>query len=97
MKSEVECTVGFSRSIVATGTPDLAEMTTKVSPAATVQYLVAVRALVVVVADVVATTCLRGAGEPTVVAVRCELPASTPERIRITAIVAASRNAAGAR
>ena len=38
MKSEVDVTFGFSRSILETGTPVLVEMTPNVSPALTVQY-----------------------------------------------------------
>lgn len=95
MKSDVECAFGFRRTIVATGTPDLDEITAKVSPAPTIQKRFLGETFVVV-ADVVATTCFRAAGAvPEVVPWR-EPPASTPERISTTAIVAASRNAAGA-
>jgi hypothetical protein len=96
MKSEVECTLGFNCSSVATGTPDLAEITPKVSPACTVQNRFAGGLFAVVVAAVLVTTCLRGVDELAVVTARGEPPASTPERISTTAIVAAARNAAGA-
>ena len=96
MKSDVEDAFGFSRAIVATGTPDLEEITANVSPARTIQKRLPADAFVVVVPGVVATTCFRGAGGPPDVAAWWELPASTPERISTTAIVAASRNAAGA-
>ena len=53
MKSEVECTFGLSRTIVATGTPDFEEITANVSPARTTQKrFVGVRPVVVVVDDV---------------------------------------------
>ena len=94
MKSDVECAFGFRRTIVATGTPDLDEITAKVSPAPTIQKRFLGETFVVV-AEVVATTCFGAAGAPEVVPWR-EPPASTPERINTTAIVAASRNAAGA-
>ena len=63
MKSDVECTFGFSCSRVATGTPDLEEITPKVSPAWTVQNRFAATAVVVVPPVVVVTTCFRGAGD----------------------------------
>ena len=91
MKSDVECTFGFKRTIVATGTPDFEEITANVSPARTTQKRLAGDRPVVVVV----TTCFPGAGELTVAACRPP-PDSMPERINTTAIVAASRNAAGA-
>ena len=88
MKSEVDVTFGFNRSILETGTPVLVEMTPNVSPALTVQYcrLFAVvetcgdfgMLLVVVVVGDVDDVC------------------SSPDRTSATAIVTASRNAAGA-
>lgn len=88
MKSEVDVTFGFNRSILGTATPVLAEMTPNVSPALTVQYcrLFAVvetcgdfgMLLVVVVVGDVDDLC------------------SSPDRTSATAIVTASRNAAGA-
>ena len=60
MKSDVECTFGFSRTSVATGTPDFEEITANVSPARTIQKRFW-RAIVGVVV-VVATTCFPGAG-----------------------------------
>ncbi len=88
MKSEVDVTFGFSRSILATGTPVLLEMTPKVSPALTLQNsrLFAVveicgdggMLLVVVVVDDLDGLC------------------SSPDRTSTTATVTVSRNAAGA-
>ncbi len=88
MKSEVDVTFGFNRSILETGTRVLVEMTPNVSPALTVQYcrLFAVvetcgdfgMLLVVVVVGDVDDLC------------------SSPDRTSATAIVTASRNAAGA-
>ena len=101
MKSEVDFTFGFSCSIVATGTPDFEEMTPKVSPACTVQNFVP--DVVVVVVDrpelvvVGAETVLRGAVVTAVVRAFEDEPDCRPERTRRMAIVAASRNAAGAR
>ena len=59
MKSDVECTFGLSRTIVATGTPDFEEITANVSPARTIQkrFAGALRGRRGVV---VATTCFRG-------------------------------------
>ena len=96
MNSDVDFTFGFSRSSVATGTPDLEEMTPKVSPACTVQNR-GVDALVVVRPDealVAVDTALCGA--VTAVVAGAAVPACSPDRISRTAIVAASRNAAGA-
>jgi len=95
MKSEVDFTVGFSCSSVATGTPDWAEITPKVSPAFTIQYRFVAACdfdEVVVVgvetdASVGGEEVRGGDGDP---------PVSSPERISTTAIVTASRNAAGA-
>jgi hypothetical protein len=98
MKSDVEWTFGFSFTIVATGTPDFDEITLNVSPACTVQdrrplgfeFRVVVRAVVVAM-------CLRGVVGTETVACDVFPPASSPERISTIAIVAASKNAAGAR
>ena len=98
MKSEVDFTFGFSCWIVATGTPDFVEMTPKVSPAFTVQNR-GVDELVVVRPDealVVVYTVLCGVVTTTDVVAGFEVPACRPERMSRTAIVAASRNAAGA-
>jgi hypothetical protein len=100
MKSEVECTVGFSCSIVATGTPAFVEMTPNVSPAFTIQnrrptgfFVVTVRETVVEPAVVPCAVVVTG----TVVVPRELLPpASRPEWINTIAIVAASKNAPGA-
>jgi hypothetical protein len=80
MKSVVELAFGFSFSIVATGTPVFCAMTPNVSPAYTVQNLG-----VFVVVTAVAT-------EAVGVVASCR----RPERTSTTAIVTASRNAAGA-
>ena len=98
MNSEVDFTFGFSCWIVATGTPDFVEMTPKVSPACTVQNL-GLDAVVVVrpcgtVVDVETVLC--GVVTAAVVVVGFDVPACRPERMSRTAIVAASRNAAGA-
>lgn len=61
MKSDVELAFGFRRTIVATGTPDLEEITAKVSPARTIQKRFPGFDVVV---DVVATTCFLGGGAP---------------------------------
>ena len=98
MKSEVDFTFGFSCSIVATGTPDFVEMTPKVSPALTVQNR-GVDELVVVRPDdalVVVDTGLCGVVTTAAVVAGFAVPACRPERMSRTAIVAASRNAAGA-
>jgi hypothetical protein len=100
MWSDVEVTFGFSRWIVLTGTPLFDEITPKVSPARTVQNRrPAGLALAVVVrafAAVVVRPCLRGA-VGTETGVRAGVrPASSPDRTSRIAIVAASRNAAGA-
>jgi hypothetical protein len=81
MKSEVELTPGFSRSMRTTETPVAFAITAYVSPARTTQN----RGVEV---PVVAATP-EGAGVP-------PLPDSKPARIKTTATVAASRNAAGA-
>jgi hypothetical protein len=97
MNSEVDFTFGLSCWIVATGTPDFVEMTPKVSPAFTVQNR-NVDELVVVCPDeafVDVDTVLCGVVTIAVVA-GFEVPAWRPERMRRTATVAASRNAAGA-
>jgi hypothetical protein len=96
MNNEVDFTLGFSCSIVATGTPDFDEMTPKVSPACTVQNRGP--ALVVVVPPVVVgdETVLRGCVGVADVLCRLGAPACSPERTSRMAIVAASRNAAGA-
>src|SRR4051812_10688632 len=103
MKSEVDFTFGFSCSMVATGMPVFAEMTANVSPARTIQNrgpaaVVVVVAVVVerrgllLVAVVGACGCV--AVRPAAVVVVA--PERRPDRIGRTAIVAASRNAAGA-
>ena len=96
MKSEVDFTFGFSCWIVATGTPDFVEITPKVSPAWTVQNrgpaAVVVDARVVVDDD----TVFRGCVTTAVVVVDRDAPDCSPERMSTMAIVAASRNAAGA-
>ncbi len=98
MKSEVECTFGFSRTRVATGTPAFVEITPKVSPAWTIQnrrpaaafFVVTVRATVVELCPGEVATC-------TVIDPRESFPpASSPEWINTIAIVAASKNAPGA-
>lgn len=97
MNNEVDFTFGFSFSIVATGTPDFVEMTPKVSPACTVQNR-GVDELGFVRPDeafVDVDTALCGA-VTTAVVVGVEVPACRPERMSRMAIVAASRNAAGA-
>jgi len=97
MNSEVDFTVGFSCWIVATGTPDFVEMTPKVSPACTVQNR-GLDAVVVVrprEALVDVETVLTGA-VTTALAAGFEVPDCRPERMSRMAIVAASRNAAGA-
>jgi hypothetical protein len=96
MKSEVECTVGFSCSMVATGTAAFVEMTPNVSPAWTIQnrratagfFVVTVRETVVELCVVVVTG--------TVVPRELLPPALRPEWISTIAIVAASKNAPGA-
>ena len=98
MKSDVDFTLGFSRSMVATGTPVFAEMTANVSPARTVQNRgpdVVFVVLVVVVARgrVVVASLAVVVRTAAVVVVG---PERRPERISSTAMVAASRNAAGA-
>ena len=97
MNNEVDFTFGFNCSMVETGTPDFEEMTPKVSPARTVQNLradvAAVGRLPVVVGD--ATVLCGGAGAPELVP-EPDVPDCRPERMSRTAIVAASRNAAGA-
>ena len=88
MKSEVDVTFGFSAWILVTGTPVLAEMTPKVSPALTVQYSRV---------PAVVETCGDGGIALVVVVVGDrEEPCSSPERTSTTATVTASRNAAGA-
>jgi hypothetical protein len=96
MNNEVDFTFGFSRWIVATGTPDFDEMTPKVSPACTVQNRgpdLVVLVPRVVVCDV---TVFWGCVTTADVVVDVEEPACRPERMSRMAIVAASRNAAGA-
>jgi hypothetical protein len=88
MKREVEVTFGFSRWILATGTPVLAEMTPKVSPARTRQYTR--------LFAVVETWGEGGIRCVVVVALGFVEPCSSPERTSATATVTASRNAAGA-
>src|SRR5262249_22470799 len=84
MCSEVEELFGLRRAMVATGTPVRVEMTAKVSPARTVQN----RFAGLRTCAAVAATVLRApAGFE---------PAFIPARMRTTAIVTASRNAAGA-
>jgi len=88
MKSDVDVTFGFSLSILATEMPVFVEMTPKVSPARTVQYS---RLFAVV------ETCGDGGILLVdVVVAGPEEPCSRPERTSATAIVTASRNAAGA-
>lgn len=98
MKSDVDFTLGFSRSMVATGTPLFVEITPKVSPACTVQNRLPVGLPLTVVVPAVDVTamCLRGTVGTVTGACPASVPASSPARIRRTAIVAASRNAAGA-
>src|SRR5581483_6230850 len=95
MKSDVELIFGFRRCSVATDTPVLPAMTPNVSPARTIQYRLVGRCSVVVVA----------ADEPLVVPpptdgavaeTGADVPCSSPARTSTTAIVTASRNAAGA-
>jgi hypothetical protein len=83
MKREVELAFGFSFWIVATGTPVFCEMTPKVSPARTVQNALA--------GDLVVVDAAVGV-ETVGVLESCR----RPERTSTTAIVTASRNAAGA-
>lgn len=96
MNSEVDFTLGFSCWIVATGTPDFVEITPKVSPAFTIQNR-GVGDVVVLpdetVVDVDTALCVVCAAP---VVVDREVPACRPERMSKMAIVAASRNAAGA-
>ena len=88
MKSEVDVTFGFSLWILAMGTPVSVEMTPNVSPAFTVQYS---RLLAVV------DTCGDGGmALVVVVAGGVDEPCSSPDRTSATAMVTASRNAAGA-
>lgn len=96
MNSEVDFTFGFSCWIVATGTPDFVEITPKVSPAFTIQNR-GVDNVVVLPdeTDVDVDTALCVVCAPTVVVGR-EVPACRPERMSKMAIVAASKNAAGA-
>jgi hypothetical protein len=98
MKSEVDFTVGFSCSIVATGTPDFVEMTPKVSPACTIQKRGpdAVVVVPLVVAVEVDTVLCGRLGTEIAAVVAPGVPAFSPDRMSRTAIVAASRNAAGA-
>ena len=97
MNSEVDFTFGFSCWIVATGTPDFAEMTPNVSPAFTVQNRGPEAVVVVAAAAVVdEDTVLCGRVVTADVVVARDVPACRPERMSTTAIVAASRNAAGA-
>jgi hypothetical protein len=88
MKSDVEVTLGFSLSILAIGTPVLLEMTPNVSPALTRQY-----SRLFAVVD---TWGDGGIRRVVVVLVVFDPPCSSPDRTRATAIVTASRNAAGA-
>ena len=96
MKSEVDFTFGFSCSIVATGTPDFVEMTPKVSPACTVQnrWSSTPSSSSARSSSCVETVLCGGVAVADVVAAR--RAACRPERMSRTAIVAASRNAAGA-
>ncbi len=97
MKSEVECTFGFSCSRVATGTPAFAEITPKVSPAWTIQNRRPVAAFfVVTVLATVVETCLGEVTGTVIEAGEPFPPASRPEWINTIAIVAASKNAPGA-
>jgi len=96
MNRDVDFTVGFSCWIVATGTPDFVEMTPKVSPACTVQNRGPALVVAVPAVDVDVDTVLCVVCTATVVVVGFEVPACRPERMSRTAIVAASRNAAGA-
>jgi hypothetical protein len=95
MNSEVDFTFGFSRWMVATGTPDFVEITLNVSPACTVQNRGVADELVVVrpVADVDTVFC---DVVTTALVVGLEAPDCRPERMSTIATVAASRNAAGA-
>jgi hypothetical protein len=96
----VDLTFGFSLWIVATETPVRAEITANVSPARTVQNRgpegVVVDLLVVDLLVVVATVVPGADGTTTAVVVAPVVPERRPERISRIAIVAASRNAAGA-
>ena len=96
MNNEVDFTFGFSCWIVATGTPDVVEMTPKVSPAFTIQNREPAAAVVVPAVVVDDETVLRGCVLTAEVAAGRAFPACRPERISRMAIVAASRNAAGA-
>ena len=97
MKSEVDFTLGFNCSIVATATPVFDEMTPKVSPACTVQNRGPDAVVAVLVREVVVDveTVLRGV-DTTAVVDGFDEPACRPERMSTIAIVAARRNAAGA-
>src|SRR4051812_24206872 len=90
MNSEVDFTFGFSRWIVATGTPDFDEMTPKGARACTVQNRG--RALVVVVPRGVVcdVTVFCGCVTTADVVVGVDEPACRPERMSRMAIVAAS-------
>jgi hypothetical protein len=81
MNSDVELTPGFRRWMTATETPVAFAITAYVSPARTVQNRGVDFPVVAATAD----------GEAVPLP-----PDSKPARIRTTAIVAASRNAAGA-
>jgi hypothetical protein len=96
MKSAVDFTFGFNCSIVATGIPVFLEMTAKVSPACTVLNRGPDRVVVVVRVVVGADTVFRAVVGTTTVVVGVDVPERRPERISRMAIVAASRNAAGA-
>src|SRR5262249_42799685 len=86
-KSEVDVTFGFSRSIRATGTPVLVEMTPNVSPALTVQYC---RSFAVV------EICGEGGMRRVVVVVdERDGFCSSPDRTRATATVTGAGTAAG--
>jgi hypothetical protein len=95
MNSEVDFAFGFNCWIVATGTPVFVEMTPKVSPACTVQNRGPDAVVVVdpVVVDVDTVWC--GVVETAEDFVGL-VPDCRPERMSTIAIVAASRNAAGA-
>ena len=108
MNSDVDETLGLSRCSSATGTPDFEEITPYVSPALTIQNRdevadVVVFAVVFVfffffffVVVVVATRLIGVVGTWTAL-VELVPPASSPERMRRTATVAASRRCCGRR
>jgi hypothetical protein len=95
MYSDVELRRGLSFWIRVIDTPVAVEITANVSPALTIQNLPAGRRPVVGVRVVPLTACSDDEFPRTVEGLP-ESPFSKPARTRTTAIVAASRNAAGA-